>query len=85
MKAIITILFILFLGTNLQAQESVADQKVETIQLGIVESTQGSVKNVTKAFMILVDETKVARLYRRADYRVKKALSFSTKRDRGLA
>ena len=85
MKAIITILFILFLGTNLQAQEAVAEQKVETIELGIVQRRQLLVKKETKIFEGATAGREVARLYRRADYRVKKALSFSTKRDRGLA
>lgn len=85
MKAIITILFILFLGTNLQAQEAAAEHKTETIEMGHVIKTQLLLKKEVRGFEVLQKEVEVARLYRRADYRVKKALSFSTKRDRGLA
>ncbi|MGI9551461.1 MAG: hypothetical protein ACR2MT_09695 [Aurantibacter sp.] len=71
MKAIITLLFVLFIGFAAQAQ----DAKVQTIEMTIVTET------VAKE--VVIEKTpEVARLYRRANSRVKKALSFTTKRNR---
>lgn len=78
MKTVIAIIFFLFIGTFAQAQEAPVQQKVDTIKMEIV--TVDQIKENMKE-----NTTEVARLYRRADYRVKKALSFSTKRDRGMA
>mgnify|MGYP006309282209 FL=1 len=76
MKAIITILFIFFLGTNLQAQEAAAHHKAETIETGLVIKTQLLFKMEVTGFEVLQKEVELARLYRRADYRGKKALGF---------
>lgn len=75
MKAIATLIFIIFIGIAAQAQSTTEEVKVQTIEMSIVSET-------------IVDEvsteknTEVARLYRRANSRVKKALSFTTKRNR---
>lgn len=78
MKTVIAIIFFLFIGTFAQAQQGTVEQKAETIKMEIV-SVDEIKANIEE------NTTEVARLYRRADYRVKKALSFSTKRDRGIA
>ena len=69
MKAIVTIIFILFIGFTAQAQEKTAEVKVETIKTEIVTD-------------IKVEDNAVARLYRRSNSRVKKALNFTTKRNK---
>jgi len=70
MKTIATLIFVLFIGVAAQAQDS----KVEVIEMGITtEITVEEVKAEKTA--------EVARLYRRSNSQVKKALSFTTKRD----
>ncbi len=73
MKTIATIFFILFIGTAAQAQDTVKDVKVDTVEMTIVTETATTIK---------LDETKqVARLYKFKNSRVKKELSFATKRN----
>ena len=71
MKNFISLIFVLTIGVAGQAQDKSADVKVETIEMSIVTSTS----TVNK-------EEIVARLYRRANSKVKKALSFTTKRNK---
>ncbi|MBT8311213.1 MAG: hypothetical protein HKP23_00050, partial [Flavobacteriaceae bacterium] len=66
-------IFVLTIGIAAQAQDKTAEVKVETIEMTIVTSTTEN--KVEK-------EEKVARLYRRANSTVKKALSFTTKRNK---
>ncbi len=73
MKTIITLIFVLTIGVAAQAQDKTAEVKVETIEMSIVTSTTETSVN---------KEEKVARLYRRANSTVKKALSFTTKRNK---
>ncbi|MBT8177741.1 MAG: hypothetical protein KJO94_00520 [Eudoraea sp.] len=73
MKTLITLIFVLTIGVAAQAQDRTAEVKVETIEMTIVTSTTEN--KVEK-------EQKVARLYRRANSTVKKALSFTTKRNK---
>ena len=73
MKTIITLIFVLTIGVAAQAQDKTAEVKVETIEMTIVTSTTETSVN---------KEEKVARLYRRANSTVKKALSFTTKRNK---
>ncbi len=75
MKAILTLLFVLIIGVTAQAQDAPVDVKVETIKTTIVTST--SYENVR-----LESKTKVARLYKYKNSRIKKALSFTTKRNK---
>lgn len=75
MKTILTLLFVLIIGVTAQAQNNTADIKVETIKTTIVTSTsEGMVK--------LESKTEVARLYKFKNSRIKKALSFTTKRNK---
>ena len=68
MKTILTLIFVLTIGVTAQAQDTKADVKVETVEMTIVTSTS--------------NENKVARLYKFQNARVKKALSFTTKRNK---
>ncbi len=67
MKAIITIIFILFIGVAAQAQDA-KEVKVVTVEKTVVIKT--------------AEEAKVARLYKFKNSRIKKALSFTTKRNK---
>jgi len=74
MKTIATLIFVLFIGVASQAQNATEEVKVEVIEMTIVTETE------TKE-VITEKNTEVARLYRRSNSQVKKALSFTTKRD----
>ena len=75
MKTIATLIFVLFIGVAAQAQTATEEVKVETIEMTIVTSTAS--EEVT-----LETATEVARLYKYKNSRVKKALSFTTKRNK---
>ncbi|MBT8281642.1 MAG: hypothetical protein KJO16_08695 [Muriicola sp.] len=66
MKTLVTIFFIFFISFAAQAQENTAEVKVETAKKEIVTET-------TK-------ENNVARLYRFKNSRIKKELSFKTRK-----
>ncbi|MFS4456276.1 hypothetical protein [Maribacter sp. 2304DJ31-5] len=74
MKTIATIIFTIFIGIAAQAQSTTAEVKVETIGMTIVTETAYELDTETKA--------EVARLYKFKNARVKKALSFTTKRNK---
>ena len=69
MKTILTLIFVLTIGVTAQAQDAKVDVKVETVEMTIVTSTT-------------TNENTVARLYKFKNSRVKKALSFTTKRNK---
>lgn len=71
MKAIITLIFVLFIGMTVEAQRAKSNVKVVTITKGIVTNggEGASLKN----------EGSVARLYLFKNSRIKKELSFTTK------
>ncbi len=71
MKAILTYIFIIFIGTSAMAQEEVK----------VTITTQPVVLDITIE-KSEVKEQKVARLYLFKNSRVKKALAFKTKRNR---
>ena len=75
MKTLLTLAFILFIGAAAQAKEIAPLVKLNTIEASIVtfEAAQETTPEETK---------KVARLYKRSNTKVKKALSFTTKRNR---
>jgi hypothetical protein len=79
MKTIITLVLVIFLGVSAQAQNNTQELKVETIEMGIlkVSSSSSSSKEV-----VLEKETEVARLYKYKNSRIKKALKFTTKRNK---
>ncbi len=67
MKTLITIFFIFFIGFAAQAQDNNTDVTVETARKEIVTAT--------------AKENSVARLYRFKNSRIKKELSFATKKN----
>lgn len=73
MKAILTLIFIIFLGVAAQAQNNSKEIKVETITMGI----EMNLEAVTSS-----KDTSVARLYMFKNSLVKKELSFTTKNDK---
>jgi len=78
MKTILTFFFILFIGVAAQAQSTPLETKivkVETIEMGIVTTTQFEEVIVAKS-------SEVARLYKFKNSRIKKALKFTTKRNK---
>ena len=78
MKAVFALIVFVFSVQFTQAQDARSEQKVEAIQMELV-----SVSEIQQN--IRHEDNKTARLYRRADSRIKKALAFSTKRDNGVA
>ncbi|MEZ2416012.1 hypothetical protein ACA086_13700 [Muriicola sp. E247] len=66
MKTLVTIFFIFFISFAAQAQENTAEVKIETAKKEIVTET--------------AKENSVARLYRFKNSRIKKELSFKTKK-----
>ncbi|QCX00732.1 hypothetical protein FGM00_11665 [Aggregatimonas sangjinii] len=76
MKSILTIVFIITLGVFAQAQNTSTDVKVNTIEMSVVV-----VADVEEA-TVIENTMEVARLYRRSNSQVKKALAFTTKRNR---
>ncbi|MDB2606359.1 hypothetical protein N9Y48_01135 [Zobellia sp.] len=75
MKTIATLIFVLFIGVTAQAQTTTQEVKVETIEMSIV--TEASAEKVS-----LENTMEVARLYKRDNARVTKALSFTTRRNK---
>ncbi len=78
MKTIATLIFILFIGATAQAQNATELVKVETIEMTIVTNTTSNENKEAT----LENKTEVARLYKYKNSRVKKALSFTTKRNK---
>jgi len=72
MKTILTLFFVLTIGVTAQAQDAKVDVKVDTIQMSIVTATTTTTST----------ENTVARLYKFKNSKIKKALSFSTKRNK---
>ena len=81
MKAILTILFILFFGLTAFAQNTNTNDTVEPIKMGIVLDSGVITINNTKEVKINTEKS-VARLYKFKNSRVKKALAFTTKKDK---
>ncbi|MBD1262441.1 hypothetical protein HZY62_17720 [Maribacter polysiphoniae] len=78
MKAIVTIIFIIFFGIAAQAQNNAQEVQVETIEMGFTITTATETKNEVKT----ETKTEVARLYKFKNSKIKKALSFTTKRNK---
>lgn len=74
MKTILTITFVLFIGMVAQAQNAEIKTKVVSVEMTNAASTSKEVKIETK--------NEVARLYKFKNSRVKKALEFTTKRNK---
>lgn len=74
MKAILTIIAIVFFGTVAMAQDVSKEEKVITTTAGVELNIE--IQENTN------EENKVARLYMFKNSRIKKALSFRTKRNK---
>ncbi|WP_298790767.1 hypothetical protein [uncultured Allomuricauda sp.] len=74
MKAILTLIAVIFFGTLAMAQDASKEVKIETTTVGV--ELDITIQEETEK------ETKVARLYRFKNSRVKKELSFRTKRNK---
>ena len=82
MKAIITLALVIFFGaTALANTNDTHDIKVETIEMGIVLDT-GVDTAIDFEEVETSKEKEVARVYRSKNARVKKAISFTTKRNK---
>ncbi|HDZ05529.1 hypothetical protein LCGC14_0067660 [marine sediment metagenome] len=82
MKAIFTLLIILFAGVTALAQTPQTDDKVNTIEMGIV--MVDSLNHISNKKTITIStETSVARLYRYKNARVNKELGFITTKSYG--
>lgn len=76
MKAIFTILIVIFFGTLALAQDSTTEIKVNNLTMPVLMKVDISTAKPSKK------EAKVARLYMFKNSRVKKELAFSTKRNK---
>lgn len=74
MKTIATLIFVLFIGFTSQAQNA-DEAKVDTVEMTVVTNIEIKKK-------VEIGKYEVARLYKRDNARVKKELSFSTKRNK---
>lgn len=82
MKAIFTIVIILFAGAIALAQNPKQHDKVDTIEMGIVMVGSLTDSSDTKTVSITT-ETSIARLYRNKNSRVNSALAFLINRNYG--
>ncbi|NHF57803.1 hypothetical protein FK220_000520 [Flavobacteriaceae bacterium TP-CH-4] len=80
MKPILTLILVLTFGATALANTQSHD-KVDVIEMGLVLDT-GAYRLNTATETKTGTETSVARLYRRENTRVLKALSFTTKRNK---
>lgn len=78
MKALLTLALVLCIGTLAQAQDRSPETRVEPVQMERVPVKDIQIRKAQK-------ENGLARLYRRAGSRVRKELSFRTKKDQGMA
>ncbi|MFS4446395.1 hypothetical protein [Maribacter sp. 2307UL18-2] len=75
MKTIATLIFVLFIGVTAQAQTATEEVTIATIEMTVVDATENNETTLETA-------QEVARLYMYSNARVKKALSFTTKRNK---
>ena len=81
MKAIITLIFILFFGAMALAQNTQNYDTVEPLKMGaVLDSGIGTSSNFKEVKAIT--KKSVARLYKFKNSRIKKALAFTTKKDK---
>lgn len=78
MKAIITIILVVFFGTFAFAQDAKTEVKVDTIEMGVVLTENVSEVSIE---IEINNDKETARLYKFKNSRVKKALVFATKRN----
>lgn len=79
MKTLFTLLIIILTSSTVLAQNNNSNDKVDTIEMGIV--MVDSLDNAKDSKTITIDsETRIVRLYRYKNSRVKKELTFQTKK-----
>lgn len=81
MKAILTLILVLFFGLTTFAQNTNSYDTMEPIEMDIVLDSGVITPNHNKEVKI-TSEKSVARLYKFKNSRVKKALEFTTKKDK---
>lgn len=81
MKAVLTVFLVLFINAAMVAQRTQNHDQVDTTQMDVVLVT-GLPSSVALEKAKMETEDKLVRLYRYQNSRVKKALSFKTKKDR---
>ncbi|WP_339651564.1 hypothetical protein [uncultured Maribacter sp.] len=82
MKVIFTLLLIIFAGALAIAQNPQSDDKVNTIEMGIVMVHSLNGTDYNKTFTITT-ETEITRLYRYRNSRVNRELAFITHKNYG--
>ncbi len=80
MKAVLTLLLVLFFGVAALAQDAKSESKVEVVAIGIATTNTNEDASISFDGISLKNENSVARLYMFKNSRVKKELSFTTKR-----
>lgn len=80
MKAVLTLVLVLFLGVVATAQNFKSNDKVDSIKMDIVLVTGNDI-DITFEKVTITSEESVVRLYRYKNSRVKSALAFRTKKD----
>ncbi|MDH3698860.1 MAG: hypothetical protein OER83_03405 [Flavobacteriaceae bacterium] len=82
MKAILTLILVLAFGAAAMAHSNItSDEKVKTNALDIVLDSSLDRSFIVKE-VVNAGEKKIARVYRSKNSRVKKALSFTTKKSK---
>ncbi len=77
MKTILTLIAVIFIGTVAMAQDTTKAIKVETVTVSVnLDTTSNELTKTVKT------GTEVARLYMFKNSRIKKELSFSTKKSK---
>lgn len=82
MKALFTLLTVIFAGALALAQTPLTDDKINTTEVGVVLADSSNDTSNEKKIEI-TDETSIARLYRYKNARVNKELAFITAKDYG--
>ena len=81
MKAIFTLILVLFFCLTALAQNTKTNDTVEPIKMGIVLDS-GIITTSDSKEIKITSEKGVARLYKFKNSRIKKALAFTTKKDK---
>lgn len=78
MKAVLTIVLILFFGAVALAQNTENHDNLQTVKMGVIlDSSSDFIINFKESKK--VDDKEIARLYKFKNSRIKKALIFATK------
>ena len=81
MKAILTLVFVFTFGAMALAQNIESHDKVQRIEMGVVLDS-GTIDTSIDEEVETAKEKSIVRLYKFKNSRIKKALAFTTKRNR---